>query len=127
MNMQGKVKGITLIGFIVVLVVVGFFAYAAMRLIPAYTEYFGVVKAMDQMCKEPGADQLPLSQLRSMMNAKFETQYVSEANVPAQSITVNREGGAATLRVAYERRVPFIYNIELLITFDKSMNMSGGD
>lgn len=55
--MQHKVKGITLIGFVIVLVVAGFFAYTAMRLIPAYTEYFGVVKAMDQESKEPGAAQ----------------------------------------------------------------------
>ena len=120
-------KGITLIGFVIVLAVVGFFAYAAMRIIPAYTEYFGVVKAMDQMRREPGADKLALPQIRSMMNAKFETQYVSEENVPAQSIMVNHENGAATLRVSYERRVPFVYNVDLLIAFDKSVNLSGDD
>ena len=43
MNMQRKMMGITLIGFVIVLVVLGFFGYVAMRLIPAYTEYYGVV------------------------------------------------------------------------------------
>ncbi|MCC7256293.1 MAG: DUF4845 domain-containing protein, partial [Dokdonella sp.] len=52
--MHHKSKGITLIGFVIVLVVAGFFAYVAMKLIPAYTEYFGVVKSMDQLSKEPG-------------------------------------------------------------------------
>ena len=59
------------------------------------------------------------------MAFKFSTQYVDEENVPPQAITLKREGGASTLRVNYERRIPFMYNIELLATFDKSVSMSG--
>jgi hypothetical protein len=59
------------------------------------------------------------------MAFKFSTQYVDEANVPPQAITLNRDGGAPTLRVNYERRIPFMYNIELLATFDKSVSMTG--
>ncbi len=44
-----KQHGITLIGFAIVLVIVGFFVYAAMKLIPVYTEYFGVVKSMKSL------------------------------------------------------------------------------
>jgi len=44
---MNKQSGITLIGFLILLIVVGFFAYAAMKLVPAYVEYFGVVKAMN--------------------------------------------------------------------------------
>jgi len=128
MNMQGKAKGITLIGFVILLAVVGFFAYLAMRLIPVYTEYFGVVKALEQERTEPGAAQKPLDQLRRDLQFKFSTQYVDSENVPPQSITMKREGGAATLRVTYERRVPFMYNIDLLVAFDKSVDLtSAGD
>jgi len=125
MNMQRKVMGITLIGFVIVLIVVGFFGYAAMRLIPAYTEYYGVVKAMELERSEAGAASKSLDQVRREMAFKFTTQYVDEANVPPQAITLKREGGSSTLRVSYERRIPFMYNIELLATFDKSVSMSG--
>ena len=125
MNMQGKVKGITLIGFVILLAIGGFFAYAAMRLIPVYTEYFGVLKAMDQERKEPGISSRSLEEIRRDMAFKFNTQYVDETNVPPQSISLTRESGAATLRVNYERRVPFMYNVELLVTFDKSVSLTG--
>ncbi|WP_395681147.1 DUF4845 domain-containing protein [Dokdonella sp.] len=125
MNMHGKVKGITLIGFVIVLVVLGFFGYLAMRLIPAYTEYYGVVKSMEQERSEAGAASKSLDILRRDLAFKFSTQYVDEANVPPQSITLKREGGASTLRVSYERRIPFMYNIELLATFDKSVSLTG--
>ncbi len=124
--MHRKIKGITLIGFVMMLCVLGFFAYLAMRLIPAYIEYFGVVKSMEQERSELGSAQKSLYELRRDLHMKFDTQYVDNENVPPESISLKREAGAATLRVAYERRVPFIYNIDLLITFDKSMNLSGG-
>ncbi|MBX3689653.1 DUF4845 domain-containing protein [Dokdonella sp.] len=122
--MHRKVKGITLIGFVIILVVAGFFAYVAMRLIPAYTEYFGVVKSMDQLSKEPGASTKSLDQVRRDLSFKFDTQYVDENNVPPSAIFLVRDAGKSILRVAYERRIPFMYNVELLVSFDHSINLT---
>lgn len=125
MRTRHKVEGITLIGFVIVLAVLGFFAYLAMRLVPMYVEYFGVLKAMEQLRQEPGAAQKSLAEVRGELSLKFNTQYVDETSVTPQSISLKREGGAATLRVAYEKRVPFLYNIDLVGKFDKSLNLSG--
>lgn len=122
--MHRKVKGITLIGFVIILVVAGFFAYVAMRLIPAYTEYFGVVKSMDQLSKEPGVASKSLDQLRRDLGFKFSTQYVDEQNVPLSSVTAVREAGKVVLRTAYERRIPFMYNVDLLVSFDHSIDLT---
>jgi|SRR5690242_3368519 len=124
MKMQRNTRGITLIGFVFLLGIAGFFAYMAMRLVPMYIEYFGVLKAMEMVKNEPGSAQKSLEEVRREMMLKFNTQYVDEADVPPQAIQIRREGGAATLRVAYEKRVPFIYNIDLVATFDKSVNLS---
>ena len=124
MNMQRNNRGLTLIGFLVVLCVAGFFAYLAMRLLPMYIEYFGVVKAMEMVKSEPGSAQKSIDQIRRDLSFKFDTQYVDAANVPPQAIQIKRQGGAATLRIAYERRVNFLYNIDLVAVFDKSVNLS---
>ncbi|MGA8276669.1 MAG: DUF4845 domain-containing protein [Rhodanobacteraceae bacterium] len=108
------------------LIIAGFFAYLAMRLVPVYVEYFGVVKALEQVKGEPGSAQKSLYDLRRNLNLKFDTQYVDEADVKPEDITLERESGGATLRVHYERRVPFIYNIELLATFDKAVLLTNG-
>jgi hypothetical protein len=125
MRTRHKVEGITLIGFVMLLCVLGFFAYLAMRLVPMYVEYFGVLKAMEQLRQEPGAAQRSLPEVRAQLSLKFNTQYVDETSVTPQSISLKREGGAATLRIAYEKRVPFLYNIDLVGKFDKSLNLSG--
>jgi hypothetical protein len=46
-NMRSKQRGMTLIGFAIGLIVFCFFAYMGMVIGPAYSEYFGVKKAMN--------------------------------------------------------------------------------
>ena len=126
MKMHRNSRGITLIGFAILLCVAGFFAYLAMRLIPVYIEYFGVVKSMEQLRSEGVWAQRSIEEIRRDLNVKFNTQYVDEANIPPQAIQLKRVSGGSTLRIAYERRVPFMYNIDLVATFDKSVNLRAG-
>lgn len=130
MHSQGKVrrekvKGITLIGFIIVLGVLGFFGYLAMRLVPMYIEYFGVVKAMEQVRNEPGSAQKSVEEIRRSLSMKFDTQYVDDKSVPPAAIQLVRQSNGTSLRIAYEKRVEFLYNIDLVGKFDKSVNLSG--
>jgi Tfp pilus assembly major pilin PilA len=117
-------RGITLIGFLIMLCVAGFFAYVVMKLVPVYVEYFGVVKAMEQIKNEPGAAQKSVEEIRRDLNVKFDLQYVDEHDIPPQAIQVKREATGPTLRIAYEKRVPFMYNIDLVASFDKSVNLT---
>lgn len=125
MKMQRKVRGITLIGFAILLCVLGFFAYMAMRLIPMYVEYFGVVKAMEQVRSEGNSAQRSVDEIRRDIILKFNTQYVDEESVPPAAIQVIRQAGGSTLRIAYEKRVPFLYNLDIVGKFDKSVSLNG--
>ena len=117
-------RGITLLGFIIMLCVAGFFAYIVMKLVPVYVEYFGVVKSMEQVRNEPGAAQKSVEEIRRDLNVKFDLQYVDEKDIPPQAIQLKREATGPTLRIAYEKRVPFMYNIDLVASFDKSVNLT---
>lgn len=127
MSNRKHARGITLIGFLFMLLIVGFFVYLGMRLVPMYVEYMGVVKSMEQVRAEPGARNMSPEQVRRSLQFKFDTQYVESGAIPPEAIQVIRQGGSATLRIRYERRVPFIHNLELLGTFDKSVSLSGAD
>ncbi len=122
MRTQQRVGGITMIGFLIMVIVIGFFAYIAMLLIPVYVEYFGVVKSLEQLHEDPGAGQKSLFELKRDLSLKFDVQYVDE--LPPDAITLRREKGATILNVHYERRKPFVYNVDLVATFDKSVNLS---
>lgn len=123
--MKQAQRGITFIGFIMMLCVVGFFAYAAMKLFPVYSEYMGVVKSMNQLKTEPGIGSKDIGEIRQLLNVKFDIQYVDESVIPPQNIQLKKQSGASSLRIFYDRRVDFIYNVDLLVSFDKTVNLSG--
>lgn len=125
MVMKQSQRGITFIGFIVVLCIVGFFAYVAMKLVPVYSEYMGVVKSMNQLQTEPGIANKEVGEIRQLLSTKFSIQYVDETTVPPQNIQLKKQSGAASLRIFYDKRIDFIYNIDLLVSFDKTINLSG--
>ena len=52
MNIR-KQRGLTLIGFGMVLVLVIFFSYAAMRVVPVYLEYQALISAMGTLQADP--------------------------------------------------------------------------
>jgi len=120
-----KQRGITLIGFAILLVVLGFFAYAGMKLVPVYSEYMGVVKSMNLLKAEQGIGEKSIEEIRHMLNVKFDTQYVDDAAIPPQNIQLRKQGGATSLRIFYDRRIDFIYNVDLLVSFDKTVDLTG--
>ena len=123
--MKTKQSGVTLIGFLVILLVVGFFGFMAMKLVPAYSEYGGVVKAMNGIASEGGSDK-SLDGIRRDLMYKFSMQYVDDKTIAPTDITITRNsGGASTLNVSYDKDIPFVYNIDFLLHFSKSVQLSG--
>lgn len=122
MHAKGRQHGITLLGFALVLAVVSFFAYMAMRLFPVYNEYWSVVSAMEGVRQESGVSTMSIDQIRASMVRRMDINYVT--SVKPEHITINRRGGQNTLRVAYEVRRPFLYNIDFVVSFDRTVDIS---
>ncbi|MDE1885185.1 MAG: DUF4845 domain-containing protein [Xanthomonadaceae bacterium] len=118
--------GITLIGFAIVLIVAGFFAYAAMKLIPVYTEYFGVVKSIKSLQSNPDIHNMSIEEIRRKLDTIFDVQYVDTSDVPLNNVTLITSNGQRSLNVAYSVDKPFIYNIDLLVLFNYTVDLSKG-
>ncbi|WP_036140850.1 DUF4845 domain-containing protein [Luteibacter sp. 9135] len=117
--MKSRQSGITLIGFVILLAVLGFFAFMAMKLVPSYIEYMGVVKAMNQMSTEGGNEDV--GQARRQLAFKMSFQYVDDSTIKPQDVTVERANNGAVLHVDYDKQIPFLYNISFLLHFDHSV------
>ena len=119
-------RGITLIGFAIVLSVVGFFAYLVMRIGPAYIEYYNVVTAMKGVAKEPGSGTWTPRDIQNALDRRMYINYVDENHVNARSFEIKRKGGKTTLRAYYEVREDLFYNLDFVATFDKTIDLSRG-
>lgn len=122
--MKTQHRGMTLIGFLFILIIAGFFAYMAMKLVPAYAEYMGVVKTVKEVAAEPGEINKPLTQIRQDMSFKGSFQYVDNSTMNDAKIRIETGSGSPTLSMTYDKVIPFIYNISFLLHFDTSAPMA---
>ncbi len=112
-------RGITLIGFIFVLIIVGFFGYMGMVLGPAYNEYYGVVKAMNFVAHEASPDETNFEPLRMSLDKQFNVGYVD--SVSGKQAKLIRDKSGNILSMEYEARKPFLYNIDFVLKFAYSV------
>lgn len=114
-------RGVTLIGFLIILMVAGFFAYLAMRLVPVYMEDYSVGRCMQELSEEPGIGQKSPEQVRDALFRKFYISYVTTAK--AKDLKVVREGNSYTAQMKYEARGPLAYNLEYVASFDHTVKL----
>jgi hypothetical protein len=116
-----KQRGISLIGMVLIGCVGGFFVLLGVKCIPAYTEYFGVKKAIAALIKEsPNA---PAPEIR----AGFDRRGVIESfsSVSGENLDIEQTPAGTTISVAYDREVPVVANISLKIHFAVSESSGG--
>lgn len=116
-------RGITLIGFVIVLAVAGFFAFMAMKLVPIYQEYMSVVSAMKALQDEPGIVNMSPLKIRDLLSRRFDISYVD--SVKPENIKITRADGYL-LQIKYEVRKPFMYNIDIVASFDRTVELKSG-
>lgn len=122
MALQRKQRGITLIGFIVILGVVGFFAYIILKLFPVYSEYYGVMQAMKAVQAEPGIAGKTPDMIRASLDRKLYISYVT--SVKPNNVRITRTGGGYLLNVKYEVRGNLVYNLDFVAVFDKTVDLA---
>ena len=121
--MVSKPRGMTLMSFVIVLVVLGFFALIIMKLFPMYSEYYNLKGVMEEYAAQPNSASIPPAQMHTDLNRRFGIAYVD--SVEKENIKIIREGGVSKLNIAYEVRVPLFGNLDVVGKFDNTVDLSG--
>jgi hypothetical protein len=111
-----------MLGIIVIIVVVGAWVYAGIRLAPKYLEYMRIAstleKVRDEYDSNPGSTEF---MLRKAVERHFDIEMVEV--ITAEDIEIHKEGSEFTMRAAYDDTVPLAGNVSFLVQFDKSVTV----
>jgi hypothetical protein len=125
--MKRNQSGLTFIGFVIVLAVAGLFIYVGMKLVPMYTEFYSVKKALASLANEDGIANKSAGQVEEMF---FKRLYMSYAlNVKHDHVKVERRETSWIVIVDYENRRPLIANLDVVGKFhaEKVLTRNAGD
>ena len=120
--MKRKQSGLSLVGFLVVLAVVGFAAYVGMKLFPMYQEYYSVQSAMKGLANEPGVADMDPAKVQDLFFRRLYINY--SENVKPQNVKFERMEGGWKMRVNYEVRRPLVGNLDVVGKFDKTQDLT---
>lgn len=125
--MRARQRGITLIGWLILLVPVIIVIYAGVRLTPVYLNYMKVVHCLDAMKSDYKEDSASSQSLGYDLQKQLYTQSVDYPSV--KDITIKREGKGWVIEASYDDQAPLFSNISLQVTFDKVVELgsTGGD
>jgi Tfp pilus assembly major pilin PilA len=121
-NSSRNQKGLTLVGFLIVLGVILFFAYSAMRVVPMYLEYHALTNAMDKLVQDPTAKGLSPAKIKQNIKMSLWASYASQ-NIKETDMRISKKDGAVVVRVAYEVRKEFLGNIDIIGSFDRTVEL----
>jgi hypothetical protein len=118
--LQSQQRGLSMIGFLFVAVMLVAVAMLAMKLVPAYIEFFSVKKILATMGQE--------SDFRSKSNTELRGDFARRANVgyvtvvKPENLTIDRRSGTPVISADYEFRSKLFGNVSLVVDFSASTN-----
>ena len=115
-------RGMSAVGFIIVLALIGTFVLVTLKLFPAYMESFKVTAAMESLASQPGIGDKGKGEVIDMLMKRLDVDDVD--NVKPGDIDVRpRDGGGLLLGVKYETRGTLFSNLDFVVRFDKSVEL----
>lgn len=109
----------TTVGFLILAVFIGLFAFAFIRLTPIYLNYMKVVGVLEGVREEFDSQNASRSAIRTSIVRRFNVESVSE--IEASDIKVTADNNGFMVEAAYDHSTPFIGNISFTVHFDKKV------
>ncbi|HET7096567.1 MAG TPA: DUF4845 domain-containing protein [Casimicrobiaceae bacterium] len=111
-------RGLSMIGFIFVTVVVVICVMLGFRVTPAYIEYYSVTKALERALNET-KDLSSAAEIRKSFQKYADAGYIESVN--GKDIEIVKNKNEITASASWSRKLPLVANASLLLDFDASV------
>jgi len=116
--MDRKQRGLSMVTFLVVAVVVVFGAIAFMKIGPAYQEYFSVKRAVAATALD--ARSATVLEVRRGFERRAVIDNIDV--IGSQDLEISKEGNDVVISFSYTKKVPLFGNVSLLFEFAGASN-----
>jgi len=115
-------KGMTAIGWMLVLGLIAFFTLITLRMVPLYLEFGKVASTLESLKEQPNITQLTKSEIIKIVRKRFDVNDVD--NVDPKRIKISKDKGVMKVGINYERREHLVGNVDIVAIFDKHVEVA---
>ena len=124
MRLSYRQRGLSTLSILVIVLVAVFFSTCAITMLPAYTEYLSVKRAVESMIEQSTDKNFAIAEMKTKLAKQYQVNRIEVVNAKQAKIT--RQKGITTVDARYEQRIPLMFNIDVVIKFDQLLyEMSG--
>jgi Domain of unknown function (DUF4845) len=122
--MRQHERGVTFLGWIIILLPVALVLYGGIRLTPVYLEYMKIARALEQVRDELKGDQPDAAMIRNSIEKRFDIEDVTVMTVrDTDKLKVTKDGSGYKVEAVYQDVRPYLSNVSLQVNFDKIVHM----
>jgi len=114
-------KGMTAIGWLLTLALIGFFTLIVLRLAPVYMDYYEVAASLDSLQQVPEVTQKTPVEIRSLLQRRFDMNNIDTPT--AKNVKIKDADGVLNVGLDYEVRRHFMGNVSLVVHFKKDVKV----
>ena len=119
--MRQRQQGMTFIGLLCVLAIVGMIGYAVIRLIPVYLNYMKISRTMEMTATEVKGENPDPGNIRRILERHWQIE--DPTAVEVKEIEITKGDGGVSMHVSYDDVVPYMSNVSLSVHFDKTVKV----
>lgn len=116
-------QGVTALGWLIILALIGFFATIAIRLTPMYLESLNVEGALESLKQEPFVTQKSVAEVASLLHRRFDVNDIDSVD-RKKDVKIEKQGGVLKVTVAYESRKHLFGNLDVVASFNKQVEIN---
>jgi type II secretory pathway pseudopilin PulG len=105
-------RGISLVGLIVVLAMLGGIGLLAMQVVPTYIEYRAILGAIERAKKDGGES---IKEIQDSFNKSAEVGYITA--IQGRDLVIQRDNGQFEISFEYEKKIPLAGPASLLMEY----------
>ncbi len=109
----------TTLGFLILTIFIGVFAFGIIRLSPVYLNYLKVAGVLDGVYDEFDSQSATIGAIKKSINRRFDIDSVGV--IDDRDVKVTPEDGGFSVVAEYDHTVPFLGNVYFTVKFDKSV------
>lgn len=115
-------QGLSILGWLVVLAVVAFFASTAFKVIPHYLDYMSMEKIITSVETDAAQEVRTVGDFYGHVSKGMQVNNIRDLNL-RDVVKVKVENNEFLVHLKYEKREPLIENLDLVVNFDKEFRV----
>jgi len=116
-----KQAGMTGIGWLTVLVLIGFFVLMGLKIMPIQIEAYKVRSALEGLRQVPQVTKMKSNEIHKILNNQFNIEDIT--SIKKENIVIKKEKGILTVVIEYENRTTFIKPYDIVGVFKEEVKV----